>query len=353
MHHVHYIGHRCRPLTPPDLRRVRQSYNSDLPPFRPLVRNPHLLTILGNFATRTLDVERYAVEERLIETEPGVRILVHTQRAAGAVRGELVLVHGLEGSSNAGYLRSMAQLALSEGYAVHRTNMRACGGNDDNCRTMYHAGLTSDTLAILRGIRERTNVPLFLAGYSLGGNVALKLAGELGEAAQKLLTGVIAVSTPIDLAACVRRLGQPQNRIYQWRFVRALKARLRRRGQGGRQLDRVRTVYEFDDAYVAKFFDFGTADRYYATQSAIEFVAGIRVPTLLIQAVDDPLIPFEIFSDSRVTGNASIELLAVPHGGHLGFLAAEKPHFWLDRVILEWVHARQISARLEESSGTS
>ncbi|MBC7927864.1 MAG: alpha/beta fold hydrolase [Bryobacteraceae bacterium] len=304
-------------------------------PFRPLVRNPHFLTIFGNFAKRRLDTTRFPIQEQRIETESGVEILVHSQRPPSNVKGELVMVHGLEGSSNAGYLRSMAQLALEHGYGVHRTNMRACGGTDEHCRTMYHAGLTSDTLAIIRRIGK----PVYLLGYSLGGNVSLKLAGELGDGGKELLRGLVAISAPIDLAACVRQLQRPQNRIYEWRFLRALKARIRRReGPAGfAKLGRVRSVYDFDDAYVAPFFGFGTADNYYATQSSLNFLSNIRVPTLVIQAEDDPMIPFEIFADPRLTGNPQIQLTSVKHGGHLGFIASNEPHFWVDRVILDWI----------------
>ncbi|MDZ4800467.1 MAG: alpha/beta fold hydrolase [Bryobacteraceae bacterium] len=304
-------------------------------PFRPLVRNPHFLTIAGNFVKRRLDTESFPVVEQRIQTEPGIEILVHSQHPQGTPKGHLVMVHGLEGSSDAGYLRSMAQLALESGYATHRTNMRACGGTDDQCRTMYHAGLTSDTLAIIRRIGE----PVYLAGYSLGGNVVLKLAGELGDAGREYLRGVVGVSVPIDLAACVRALAKSENRIYSWRFLRALKERIRRReGEAALvKLGRIRSVYEFDDAYVAPFFGFGTADNYYQTQSSIGFLPNIRVPTLVIQAVDDPMIPFDIFADPRLTGNPNIQVVPVPHGGHLGFISGSEPHFWVDRVIMEWV----------------
>jgi predicted alpha/beta-fold hydrolase len=314
-----------------------------LQPFRPLFRNPHLLTIFGNFAKRRLDLASFPVEEKLYDVEPGVQVLVHTQRPAPPVRGEILAIHGLEGSSNAGYLRSLAQIALENGYAVHRKNMRSCGGTDDVCSSMYHAGLTADALAILRELRKSTRAPLFLVGYSLGGNVALKLAGELGEAGRGLLDGVIAVSTPIDLAACVRTLRKPENRLYEWRFLLALKRRIRRRAlrQPGvhavDKLDRVRSVYEFDDAFVAPFFGFGTADNYYATQSSNQFLPSIRVPTLIVQAQDDPMIPFEIFADPRLHGNPHITFVSVAHGGHLGFIADAAPRFWVDRVILNWI----------------
>jgi uncharacterized protein len=312
--------------------------------FTPLLRNPHLLTIVANFAVRRLDERRFPVESRYVETEPGIQVLVHTQRPPAERRGELVMVHGLEGSSNAGYLRSMAQLALEAGYAVDRTNMRSCGGTEHLSRTMYHAGLTSDTLHLIERMRaERPDVPVFLIGYSLGGNVSLKLAGELGDKARGLLAGVCAVSTPIDLAACVRKMGERQNRIYEWRFITRLKERIRQRAAsqpGVYALDTLETcgtVYEFDDKITAPYFGFGTAANYYATQSSNQFLNRIAVPCLLVQAKDDPLIPFDVFDIPAIRDNPHIELLAAEHGGHLGFLSNTWPRFWVDRVILDWI----------------
>lgn len=308
-----------------------------------MVRNPHLLTIAANFANRRLDVERFPVECKYYQTEPGTQVLVHSHRPPDSPRGEILFVHGLEGSSNAGYIRSMSQLALEAGYVVHRTNMRSCGGTDSLSDSMYHAGLTSDTLFVLREIRRLRALPIYLVGYSLGGNVALKLAGELGAAGQQLLSGVCAVSTPIDLAACVRKMGEPQNRIYESRFLSRLKERMVKRAsllpphQTVAAVRAIRTVYDFDDRITAQIFGFGSADNYYSTQSSIRFLHGIRVPTLIVQAKDDPLIPFAIFNNPVIAANPHIEMLAVDHGGHLGFIANRAPRFWLDRVLLEWI----------------
>ena len=312
-------------------------------PFRPLFRNPHLLTIAGNFAIRRLDTKRFPIESHFYTTEPDVQVLVHTQRPATGARGEIVMIHGLEGSSAAGYMRSMSQLALENGYAVHRTNMRSCGGTEALAKTMYHAGMTGDTLSVIRQIRAERTAPIFLFGYSLGGNVALKLAGELGDAAQGLLRGVCAVSTPLDLAACVRKTGQPENRIYSGRFLNRLKDRIKKRADSlagicdVEAIQRCRTIYEFDDLATAKFFGFGTAGNYYATQSCSQFLHAIRVPTLLVQAKDDPLIPFDMFHNPAIAANPFIELFAVEHGGHLGFVANAEPRFWVDRILLQWI----------------
>ena len=319
--------------------------------FEPIVKNPHVLTILANFAQRRLDTDRFPIRERLYQTDPDAQVLVHEQRPHGEAVGEIVMIHGLEGSSNAGYIRSMAQLALEDGYAVHRKNMRSCGGTESLCKTMYHAGLTADTLEVIRGIRAEQRRPVFLIGYSLGGNVSLKLAGELGESAIGLLDGVVAVSTPIDLAACVRQMSRRVNWIYESRFLSRLKQRIRRRSESMpgvydvSALERCRSVYDFDDKITAPFFGFGSADNYYATQSSNQFLANIRIPTLLIQAKDDPLIPFEIYQHPSIAENEHIRLVAAEHGGHLGFLSNRHPRFWVDRVILGWL--QQIGNKAE------
>src|SRR5277367_2630041 len=157
-------------------------YNGLLRPFIPFFRNPHLLTIAGNYWRRDLDEQRFPVEAKLFDTEPGVRVLVHSQVPASEPSAQLILVHGLEGSSSAGYARSLAQAALEAGYATHRFNMRSCGGTEHlSGRTLYHSGQTSDLLSVIRQLRA--GPPIFLAGFSLGGNVVLKLAGELGASA--------------------------------------------------------------------------------------------------------------------------------------------------------------------------
>ena len=313
-------------------------------PFLPIVRNPHLLTIAGNYWPRKLDIERFPVQENLFEPEPGVQILVHSQRPAGAPLARLILVHGLEGSSEAGYACSLAQAALETGYEVHRFNMRSCGGTEAVCgNTLYHSGQTSDLLAVISQLRRGSDLPTFPIGFSLGGNVVLKLAGELGGRGENWISGVCAVSTPIDLAACVELLRRPSNYLYAHRFLKRLKQRIltkERLSPGLFDLSRmsaVKTIYDFDDIFTAPSFGFGTADNYYATQSAQRFLDAIRVPALLVQAKDDPLIPFDIYRHPAFSRNPNLRLVAPEHGGHLGFISRYKPRFWLDGVLLEWL----------------
>jgi uncharacterized protein len=304
-------------------------------PFVPIVRDPHLLTILGNFWPRKLDFSAYPERSQLYRTEPEVQVLVQSQRPANPV-AELVMAHGLEGSGEAGYMRTLAHTALRNNIATHRFNMRTCGGTAKLCPTLYHAGLTSDLHFFLKQLNSP--LPVFLTGFSLGGNVALKLAGELGENSGGILAGVCAVSTPIDLAASVRRIAERDNRLYERRFLDRMRERLISTGRYTReQLNRPQSIYEIDDQITAPSFGFGTADNYYATQSAVRFLDRIRIPGLLIQAQDDSFIPFESFSHPALAANPNLRLIATKYGGHLGFVSKSVPRFWVDQTVTGWV----------------
>jgi predicted alpha/beta-fold hydrolase len=294
------------------------------------------------------------VESRLIQTEPNVQVLVHSQypepdvgQAPRPARdpqvapgrrpeacGHVVLVHGLEGSSSAGYMRSLATAALSAGFAAHRFNLRTCGGTEHLCPTLYHAGLTSDLHAFLRQL----DAPAFLIGFSLGGNIVLKLAGELADAAPTLIRGVCAVSAPLDLAACAARIAEPENRLYEVRFVRRMRARLLATGRYTKEdFAGLRSVTALDDRITAPSFGFHGAKHYYETQSAIGYLPNIRVPAFLIQAKDDTFIPYRIYGSSAIRSNPAIRLLVTDHGGHLGFLARGPNPFWVDRAVTTWL----------------
>ena len=325
-------------------------------PFLPYFRNPHLATIAGNFWKRPTDEVRFPTRQVQYPGEPGTQVLVEENRPEGAARGEVLMMHGLEGSSQSGYMVSMALALARAGYVAHRVNMRSCGGTEHLTPTLYHSGLTADLLAMLEAFHAQGRGPLFLVGYSLGGNVVLKLAGELGQRAQGLISGVCAVSTPIDLHECVRALGKRSNWIYEQRFVKRLCERYRRRHATAPDrfqldgIDNVRTIFQFDDLCTAKAFGFGDAANYYRTQSSLSFLPSIQVPTLLLQAEDDPMIPFGIFACDEVRSNPNLRLVATPHGGHLGFISRHLPRFWADEVLIDWISA-QTAGRNGEQIG--
>jgi predicted alpha/beta-fold hydrolase len=299
-------------------------------PFQPILNNPHALTILGNFWPREFDFARFPMESRLIRTDPDTQVLVQTQRPAHP-GGEVVLIHGLEGGGDAGYIVSMALAALNAGFTVHRFHMRTCGGTEHLCKTLYHGGLTSDLRSFLEQLEP--GLPRFLIGFSLGGNVSLKLAGELGET--DLIHGACSLSAPIDLGAAARRIGEWDNFLYQNRFVARMKARLIATGRyTAGDLKPFRTLYEIDDKITAPSFGFGTADNYYATQSAVNVIDRIAVPALAITAKDDTFIPFEMYKHPAFASNPRLHLVAPDHGGHLGFLARKAPRFWADEIAI-------------------
>ncbi|MBV9083474.1 MAG: alpha/beta fold hydrolase [Acidobacteriaceae bacterium] len=311
------------------------------PKFQPLCCNPHLLTIAANFWPRRIDERRFPAKRREYRVDDRTTVVVYEHQPEGPVRGHIVLLHGLEGSAHAGYIVSLAQEALIRGFVVHRANLRTCGGTEELCETMYHSGLTSDTRFMLEQFRNSGAGPVFLAGFSLGGNVALKLAGELGHT--DLLSGVCAVSTPIDLAAAVKTLDKRTNVLYARRFLDRLRSRVERKSNlaphlyNSDGLASVKTIWEFDDLFTAPLFGFGTAANYYATQSAARFLHAIRVSALLVTSKDDPLVPFEMYDHPAFAANPALQLLAVEHGGHLGFLSRRRPRFWLDGVVLDWI----------------
>ena len=329
-------------------------------PFEPLFRNPHALTILANFWPRNYDLARFPLENRLIRTDPDTQVLVQTQHPKSVPLGEVVLPHGLEGSGEAGYIRSMAWDLLQAGFVSHRFHHRTCGDTEHLCKTLYHAGLTSDLRAFLEQRRSEIgpDVPLLLCGFSLGGNVALKLAGELGET--NLIHGVCVVSTPIDLAMGVRRMGEFDNKVYERRFLKRMRKRLVATGRyTAQELAGLKSLYDIDDRVTAPSFGFGTADNYYATQSARNFLSRIRVPTLLIQAKDDTYIPFEMYQDPDIWTNPYLSLIATEHGGHLGYLSRRGARFWVDEIAIDFMKtavtapgARHASASLARSEST-
>jgi predicted alpha/beta-fold hydrolase len=182
-----------------------------------------------------------------------------------------------------------------------------------------------------------------VVGFSLGGNVALKLAGELGET--DLIAGFCVISTPIDLAACVRAMDRPENRLYARRFLGRLRDRIRRKSSlapgaySAEGLEGVGSIWEFDDRFTAPRFGFGTAANYYETQSAKRYLDAIRVPTLVICSKDDPLVPFEVYRHPAFELNPALKLIATDRGGHLGFLSRRRPRFWVDNVALNWMES--------------
>ena len=285
---------------------------------------------------------------RLFEVERGVQVLAHCHwHTTPAEHPTLLVLHGLEGSSEAHYMRGIAEKGFQNGFNVVRLNQRNCGGTEHLCDTLYHSGLTADPAAVLLELAERDGLrSLAVAGYSLGGNLALKLAGEYGDSPPPALQAVCAVSPTIDLEQCVRALERRANFAYQWNFVRNLKSRLRRKAKlfpdrfATAPLRSIWSVRAFDEVYTAPHFGFRDASDYYERASALRVVDAIRVPTLIITAEDDPFVPIDPFRAPAVTGNPAITVLVSQHGGHCAFLGTAEngeDGYWAERTIVRFV----------------
>ena len=269
----------------------------------------------------------------------------------------IVALHGLNASSEAHYMRGVATKAFAHGMNVVRLNQRNCGNTEHLSAGLFHSGLTSDVKHVVDELRAVDGLPAIgVAGYSLGGNLALKLAGEYGDDGQPAVKAVCAVSPIIEISQCVRALERLSNRLYQWNFVRDLKRRMRRKKQFWpglfdlTKLRQIRTVREFDEAYTAPYFGFENAEDYYHRASAMRLVHRIRIPALIITAEDDPFVPPEPFRDPRVTGNPHITLFACGYGGHCGFVgeaSGEDDGYWAENQIVDFVERHTTSATTE------
>ena len=284
---------------------------------------------------------------RYFDVAPDARVLAECHWQAEPRRHPtLIALHGLEGSSKAHYMLGLADKAHALGFNVVRLNQRNCGGTEGLSRGLYHSGLTSDPAAVLRELVQVDRLSdLVVVGYSLGGNLALKLAGDFGNHPPSELRAVVAVSPTLDLARCVEALEQRENLLYQWNFVRNLKRRMRRKARAwpGRfdvvPLRRVRTVREFDEMYTAPHHGFRDASDYYHRASALRVVDRIRVSALILSATDDPFVPSDQFDDPALRSNASVTVVLTRHGGHCGFLAASAngyDGYWAERVAVEF-----------------
>jgi predicted alpha/beta-fold hydrolase len=311
----------------------------------PLLRNPDAQTLVSAFLPRRFPRLPRSVA-RDFETEPGTRIRgeCHWQPVPQE-RPTLVLVHGLEGSSDSGYMLGLAERAFASGWNAVRLNQRNCGGTESLTPTLYNSGLSGDYRAVLAELIERVSLPeIFFAGYSMGGNLVLKMAGELAGTAPPQLRAVAGVCPCIDLGLCADAVGLPGNFIYQEHFVRNLKKRMRRKAKlfPGKfdlgPMARVRTLREFDDVITAKYCGFRDATDYYARSSALRVAAEIRVPVLIVTSQDDPFVPFASFSDPVLANNARVHVIAPEHGGHCAFVSryVGDERFWAEACLLEF-----------------
>ncbi len=290
-------------------------------------------------------------EERCVEVAPGVKVLCRCHWQSERQKAlTLVIVHGLEGSSESAYMLGIAQKGLAAGLNVVRMNQRNCGGTDHFSPTLYHSGLSQDVAAVARNLIEQDRISaLALAGFSMGGNLVLKLAGEWGDKGPPQFRAVAAVSPALDLAASADALHLPVNRLYELYFLRNLRRRLQAKAQlfpaafDVSRLRGVATLRQFDDRITAYYCGFQGAVDYYARAAAANVVDLIAVPTLILHAANDPFIRILPETRQKILANPNITFIETADGGHCSFLAQPDGYdgHWAELQVVEFLRRFQ------------
>lgn len=289
-------------------------------------------------------------EDRLIEVAPGIKVRCwcywQTQNRAAALT--LIVVHGLEGSSDSQYMQGIARDGLVAGMNVVLMNQRNCGGMDHFAPTLYNSSLSSDVAAVAHHVIENDGISHFaLAGFSMGGNLVLKLAGEWGSNPPLQFRAVAAVCPAMNLAASADALHEPRNRIYEYYFLMQLFRRMRLKARhfpddfDPARLRGISSLRLFDDRITAYYCGFSGADDYYARASAANVVDRISVPTLIIHAANDPFIRLLPETRQRILSNPNITYIETNDGGHCAFIGQPDGNGydgrWAERQVVDFV----------------
>ena len=319
------------------------------PPFRPhpLLRGGHAQTVAGIFLPGGR--YRYRARRHRVLLDDGDQIVLHDDCPPNWRPGDRValLVHGLAGCHESRYMQRIAHKLAERGVRAFRMDLRGCGAGLELSRLPYHSGRSDDAAAAIRALaRIAPNSPVTLIGFSMGGNITLKLAGELADSPCGNLDSTMAVCPPVDLAACSRQISKRSNRLYDRFFVRLL---MRQASEHRRRLPDAptlnftrspRSLWEFDNGYTAIVWGFGTADNYYSQAASLPLLAEIRLPTLILSARDDPMIPSDTLENASLP--PAVRLHMSDRGGHLGFVGrrgVDADRRWMDWRVVDWVLA--------------
>lgn len=256
----------------------------------------------------------------------------------------VLMLHGLCGSHSSPYLVRMTHHLEEKGIRSLRMNFRGCGSGKGKAKSLYHAGQSDDVKEVLKVIKNNTpHSPIVLIGFSMGGNVALKLAGELADQADRYFNAVISVVPPVDLLSSVNMFATSSGKMYEKYFLKILKADIDYRCSLFTDLPKVNfpkkmRFFDFDNLYTAPFGGFENALDYYNRASSKKVVQNIDLPCKILFSEDDPLVSSTSLDDTLLPSN--IEVYKTKRGGHMGFLTAptkERTIFWLDHILMDWI----------------
>ncbi|TWT58403.1 putative hydrolase [Thalassoglobus neptunius] len=332
------------------------STNTPYPPFRPhpLVVGGHLQTIFGAWISGTQKSREISIR-RHIELDDGDQLVLMDDFPASRWKdGDpvAVLLHGLGGSAESPHIRRIAQKLREQGVRTFRLNLRGCGAGEGLSKNLYHAGRSEDLQSAMEVISQLCpGSQVFLAGFSLGGNIVLKWLGEHSETADSLVDRAIAVNPPVDLGACTAAVQRRAFGFYDRYFAKMMFRQLCNsfdKSLIANAIDAPRRIICFDEAFTAPRSGFRSAAHYYDACSAAPYISRINVPTMILSAEDDPLIPVKILHD--LTRPSAVELHIAESGGHLGYFGCtgdDPDRWWADWRVIDWFTRESSETRLK------
>lgn len=317
------------------------------PPFRPhpLLQGGHAQTLAGAFLPGPKFP--YTARQHRVSLDDGDALVLHDDVPRSWQSGDPValLIHGLAGSHLSTYMVRVAAKLNGIGYRTFRMDHRNCGAGCGLAKRTYHAGRSDDAREVLEFIaRECPGSSCALIGFSLSGNIVLKLLGENPAIVPSFVTRAIAVNPSADLSACVHALVGPVRSLYDRHFARLLKDQLAAAKLTPEALAITlpyspRRILEFDDLYTARIWGFGTAAHYYERSSSAAHVDKIEIPTLVMAARDDPMVP--VGTLEKLPFSPAVRLYVSDHGGHIGYIGLrgrDPDRRWMDWRILDWLN---------------
>jgi predicted alpha/beta-fold hydrolase len=325
--------------------------NLDSVGFNPvgLFKNGHFQTIYNALFYKPIDLENVKKLEIKID-EKNTIICDYNKSINNSTNTLVILVHGLEGSSQSNYIISTAQKLIKKGFSVLRMNIRNCGGTSHLSETLYNAGLSDDVKKIIDYFIDKYDYKnIFACGFSLGANTVLKMAGEYSSNYPKELKGVVAISPPLDLSESSEAIVLPRNMIYDDHYrKRLIKTYKNKKKFYPDNIDvgilkKIKNLKDFDDYITGPSFGYKNAEEYYRLNSSLKFLPDVNVSTLIIQSKDDPIIPFNSTIKAINLNNENIHFLITEYGGHVGFInsfSASKNDIdrrWAENRVVEFV----------------
>jgi hypothetical protein len=335
-------------LSSPTVTLVPSTYT---PP--PLLSGGHVQTLYASLVRR-VDFA-YDRRERIDTPDGDFLDLDWAEEHSGADPERVaILTHGLEGSADRGYMRGMAHTLVRRGWDVCAWNLRGCSGELNRQVATYHSGKTEDLARVVEHVLAQGYATVALVGFSLGGNMTLKYLGERGPAVDDRIRGAVAFSTPVDLKASSHQIGRVTNWHYTQYFLRSLRDKIRQKadrhpnGVRTDALAHIRTLRDFDDAYTAPLNGFRDADTYYREASSKPLLKDLTVPTLLVNAANDPFLADTCYPTAIADGHPRFTLEVPASGGHVGFVTFnDAGEYWSERRAASFL----ATALAEPSSG--